>query len=85
MQGSLLYQCILNQLKVSLVEGSLKYSALPRTLNSPHPNCPLIITCFPFHKRQKLGWRPGISLRILAICNQNITMGYFRNHQLQYS
>ena len=34
MQGSLLYQCILKQLKVSLGEG----------LNSPHPNCPLTIT-----------------------------------------
>ena len=36
-QGSLLYQCTLNQLKVSLGEG-LKSSASPRTLNTPHPN-----------------------------------------------
>ena len=42
-QGSLLYQCTLNQLKVSL-GGGLKSSAWPRTLNFPHPNCPLIIT-----------------------------------------
>ena len=33
-QGLLLYQCTLNQLKVSLGEG-FKSS---RTLNSPHPN-----------------------------------------------
>ena len=36
-QGSLLYQCTLNQLMVSLGEG-LKSSASPRSLNSPHPN-----------------------------------------------
>ena len=49
-QGSLLYQCTLNQLKVSLGEG-LKSSASPWTLNSPHPNGPLTITklclCIP--------------------------------------
>ena len=32
-----IYQCTLNELKVSLGEG-LKSSALPRTLNSPHLN-----------------------------------------------
>ena len=42
-QGSLLYQCTLNQLKVSLGEG-LNSSASPRTLNFPHPNRPLTIT-----------------------------------------
>ncbi len=36
-QGSLLYQCTLNQLKVSLGEG-LNSLPSPRTLNSPYPN-----------------------------------------------
>ena len=59
-QGSLLYQCTLNQLKVSLGEG-LNSSALLRTLNSPHPNRPLTITYTRIAQSVPLiVWLPGL-------------------------